>query len=289
MNTPSILVLSVLLSSGAALGVQQLLKTDASGPSVADPDAELAVQQVEERLAGLERKLEQWMSRPVEASTAVRTEIDPKMLEDAISAYFASRGGVEAVADRGKGKASKRMTVKQLLDRVVSGDIEVWKLGEYMRDMSEEERKAVVKHFADIAKAKEFDADAQADYGHVLIQKLLNAPILEQGVLGTLADKQYDKALKIDNEHWGARFSKAMSLSNWPAMLGKQPEAMKHFNILIEQQERKQPQPQFTQSYVVLGNLYSQQGKMEEARKVWQRGLKRFPNDKTLRARLELK
>lgn len=167
-----------------------------------------------------------------------------------------------------------------------NGDLKPWDLGKHMKDLSEAERKELVALFKARAESKKYDADAQADYGHALIQKLLNAPIIEQAVLGTLADKQFDKALEIDNEHWGARFSKAMSLSNWPPMTGKQPEAIKHFEILIDQQEKKKPTPQFEQSYIVLGNLYSSQGKMDEAKKVWQRGLQRFPNSDQLKGAL---
>jgi hypothetical protein len=48
---------------------------------------------------------------------------------------------------------------------------------------------------------------------------------------------------------------------------------------LIDQQETMASQPQFVQTYVVLGNEYQKIGQPEKAVATWQLGLTKFPND----------
>jgi len=43
------------------------------------------------------------------------------------------------------------------------------------------------------------------------------------------------------------------------------------------------PQPQFAQTYVLLGEQYQKAGQSDQAQATWQLGLARFPNDPTLR------
>ena len=73
-------------------------------------------------------------------------------------------------------------------------------------------------------------------------------------------------------------------MTHWPAFTGGQRLAIDNFNTLIEQQERGMPKPGYASTYVLLGNVYSQQGKNDKAKEVWERGAKLFPNDKDLKS-----
>ena len=102
------------------------------------------------------------------------------------------------------------------------------------------------------------------------------------------ADKAFDTALDLDPEHWDARFTKAVSLSFWPPITGKQPEAVSNFQTLIAQQEKSGvTQPHYAQSYLLLGNLYLQQGKTDLAMQTYQQGLGLFPDHGDLKSQLE--
>ena len=74
-----------------------------------------------------------------------------------------------------------------------------------------------------------------------------------------------------------------MALSNWPAFLGKQGEAVRQYEILREQQERAGAGRDDT--YFFLGNLYEQMGEHEKAASAWARGLELFPTSEQLRAK----
>lgn len=127
------------------------------------------------------------------------------------------------------------------------------------------------------------DASAQYDLGAACLQKLLSVPDgMEKGVWANKADKAFDKTLALDDHHWEARYSKAIGLSFWPPMFGKQAEAIKHFEVLVAQQAGAPAQGEFVQTHIVLGNLYLQQGQAEKALAAWQNGLAQFPGNATL-------
>lgn len=132
------------------------------------------------------------------------------------------------------------------------------------------------------------DADRQVDFGMAMIAKLRSGKIsqMEQAGLAMAADKAFDNALKIDERHWNARFNKAISLSFWPPVMGKQPEAIRHFETLLSQQGEGAPSPEHAQTHIWLGNLYQQTGNTEQAQETWASGAALFPDNEELQSHL---
>ncbi|MCI0588976.1 MAG: tetratricopeptide repeat protein, partial [Planctomycetes bacterium] len=99
-----------------------------------------------------------------------------------------------------------------------------------------------------------------------------------------------ERALKIQPDHWGAQFMKGMNLSQWPDFLGKQPEAIRTFETLIEQQEKSTATEgeDFAETYFQLGTLYRKSGNTDKALDAFKRGLAAFPEDKKIREQIEL-
>lgn len=146
----------------------------------------------------------------------------------------------------------------------------------------------VIAAIEDYAKAHPNDAAAQTGKGSAYLQKLWTEKNdIAKGVLATKADAAFNEALDIDPNQWDARFLKATSLSFWPPVMGKQPEAVKHFEILVQQQEATGgKRGGYDQTYLYLGNLYAQQGKADKAKEMWQRGLDLFPDNDALREKM---
>lgn len=127
------------------------------------------------------------------------------------------------------------------------------------------------------------DPDLQAHLGSAYIQKLMTVPDLARGEYAMRADGAFDAALKLNPKHWDARFSKAISLSFWPPIMGKQPEAIRQFETLLQNQEGSgYSDPKHAQTYQYLGNLYLQSGNTAKAKEVFQKGLASFPTNETL-------
>jgi tetratricopeptide (TPR) repeat protein len=139
------------------------------------------------------------------------------------------------------------------------------------------------------AAANAQDADAQADLASAYVVKLMSVSNdMEKGTWSMKSIQACERALKVDPEHWGAQFVKGMNLSQWPDFLGKQPEAIRTFERLVEQQERSAPEPHFAETYYHLGNLYRKTGNAAKALEVFKKGLALFPDDKTLREQIEV-
>jgi hypothetical protein len=137
------------------------------------------------------------------------------------------------------------------------------------------------------AKEEPTVAEYPAVLGQAYLQKLRTTPdVREQNILAMQADQSFDTALNLDPTNWDARFWKASALSFWPAEFKKSQEVMEQLSTLIDQQEAQPPQPQFAQSYVLLGEQYEKAGYPENAKQMWQRGASLFPNNEQLRAKL---
>jgi tetratricopeptide (TPR) repeat protein len=104
----------------------------------------------------------------------------------------------------------------------------------------------------------------------------------EQGVVWEKAEKAYDEAIRLDPEHWQARYDKAFGDSMAPEFVGLRPRAIRGFEELMRIQETKPVAPEHLEVYVRLGTLLKDAGNVKKARETWQRGLERFPDDRRL-------
>jgi tetratricopeptide (TPR) repeat protein len=124
----------------------------------------------------------------------------------------------------------------------------------------------------------------QAALGHAQLQKAgelsqNGGSVSDMGILGMQADKNFDTALQLDPSNWEAQFFKAAAMSYWPLELNKGDEVIQRLSRLIDQQETMRSQPEFAQTYVVLGDQYQKMGQTDYALATWQIGAQRFPGN----------
>lgn len=108
----------------------------------------------------------------------------------------------------------------------------------------------------------------------------------EMGMLAIQADQSFDAALKLDPSNWEAQFFKVDAMSHLPAEFNKGQEVIQRLSSLINQQATMSPQPQFAQTYVLLGDQYQKMGKPDYAGATWQLGAGKFPNDPALQKKI---
>ena len=77
-----------------------------------------------------------------------------------------------------------------------------------------------------------------------------------------------------------------LTMSYWPAELNKGGEVVQRLSNLIDQQNALPAQPEFANTYVVLGAQYQKLGQTGDAQQTWQAGLAKFPNDPALQQKL---
>jgi cytochrome c-type biogenesis protein CcmH/NrfG len=130
-------------------------------------------------------------------------------------------------------------------------------------------------------------AEYSAALGQAYLQKLgTTQDIRQQSILAMEADQTFDQALTLDPDNWDARFWKASALTHWPADLNKSQEIMENLSTLIDQQETRTPQPEYAQSYVLLGEQYLKAAYPDNAQQMWQRGAALYPNNEVLQNKL---
>lgn len=109
--------------------------------------------------------------------------------------------------------------------------------------------------------------------------KIPYASFMGQGVLVGRSNELLTEALELDPGHWGARFALAVNHYHTPAFLGRTGDAIRHFETLLEQQGERNDRPRLAEPYLLLGDLYARTKRPDEARKVWERGMRLFPSD----------
>lgn len=104
------------------------------------------------------------------------------------------------------------------------------------------------------------------------------AGAIAAGTLIGQANALLEAALEIDPAHWEARFLLAMNQYHLPEFLGRAPEAIRQFEILLYGQGDS-AQPHHALTYLYLGDLYRRTGRAADADALWRRGAALFPAD----------
>ncbi len=284
-------VVALLAGGGAALLVRGEAAVQAAAPAASDV-ARLAA--AVDALAAQQRDLRAAMDAlalQVGTSQAAVSAFD---VDAAVARWLETRAPAPVAASTPAALAAEAPadaldlddTFEQLLDPDLAWEDReaLWK--KVRAAGLTDELVALVEAFA---AARPNDPDAQVLLGASYLEKIYevgNGP--EAGEWATKADKSFDAALALNDQHWDARFTKAVSLSFWPPMFGKQAEAINHFGTLIAQQEAGPQKPSYAQTYLWLGNLYLQQGKSDLAKQTYGNGLKYFPQDEDLLKQLGL-
>jgi len=251
------------------------------------------VAELRQQLAALEKRVDSMQKEThLESSGSTRvsqSEIDAaveRALAQHPSALISAGESKLAGAHPAAPKLDAHAAYAELTDPALSWEDRRKKWSEFAKAGLLDE---LVAQFEKAAADNPNDPKAQTSLGNAYLQKIFNgAQGPEAGVWGTKADKAFDRALAIDDHNWEARFTKAVSLSNWPAFLGKQPEAIANLETLVQQQSQGELKPNYAQTYLILGNLYEQTGKKDKALAMWQQGAALFPDNAEIQKQIQL-
>lgn len=300
MNTlPKALLLSSIL--GAATGalaatmvnrpVEASSSQDSDGVALS-PDA-LSIlradyENLAQRLLVAEEALAQANSMQLAPS---RQNANESSLEDLVRRLIAENNPASDVLPTGADEDGVRSSsTADLYARLDDPDLSPLEKQELWQKIRESGRLQEVVDFLEArALANPNDPQLEVELGAAFLQQIQevgNGPLA--GVLATHADDAFNRALELDENHWNARYNKAVALSFWPPVLGKQPAAIAEFETLVAQQSQSTSQPGFAQTHLLLGNLYQQTGQYDKAVAAWQNGAQLFPNNEALAQQLAL-
>lgn len=287
MNSPSVILASIALSSVAAVTVAFYAVRPSSeiSPVNAAAFAELqsAVAELTKANTALQGRLEAMAKT---AAPAVMLENDRtavpavsnEQVAAAVEAYLKRRGSGEGAADAANGAAAATFDLekdfKDLIGTSFWENPALWKKAFAAGAMDE-----VVKKLEELAKANPTDIPAQMNLANAYMAYLQLDQTKWQ--MSMKADQVFDNVLALDDTHWEARFTKAMSYTFWPKFLGKEKEAISHFETLVTQQEKLPVEAHHAQTYLILGNLL-EGSDPARAKELWRKGARRHPDNQEL-------
>ena len=263
----------------------------AAAAAVAPADGgDLQLAQLERRLADLAERIEELSMSPIApasgtAREAVAEPVDLDQIERAVRRLVADTAlrEEEAPVEWPGGFATATDAIRSILDLGVDSEeaAALWKHA----DENDQLHDLLAAMEAELENQPE-TSDKHQTRARAYYAAARARPSNMEGNWWVDSDNAYSRSLELDPQNWDARYQKARNQAFWPTAYGGQAEAIRHFEILVDQQERRAPEERFAQSYVWLGNLYDQQGRTEEARQVWERGLGIFPGDDWLTKKL---
>jgi len=133
-------------------------------------------------------------------------------------------------------------------------------------------------------------AHAWLNYGYAFVDKIPAAGSVSQVILANNALKQFSKSIELERS-WLALYTRGNSYLYWPKVFGRAPLGVADLEEAVaivrkEAQEGKKLKRVYARSLVALGDGYWKTGQPERARATWEEGLKLFPGDAQLQARL---
>jgi tetratricopeptide (TPR) repeat protein len=297
MKPIALIASCVVLSAGAAaLTVRLLEPTRAADQAPPTEQLRERIQAQENELAALKKEVAEAKTKQTAVAAAPAERLSSSEIDAAVARWMEKHPAEASAAGAPTGAALTADKNAKKTDKAAQ-------LAAFMAALKDKQKPRTDRHdiwkqivdagliddavaaVEQMAKENPASADAQADLAHAYFEKLQtvnDGP--EKGKWAIMADNTLDKALELDPNHWDARFTKAVGLSFWPPIFGKQGEAINQFEILEKQQEASgATNPDFSQTYVFLGNLYQQQGKADMAVQTWQKGASLFPDDGQLK------
>ena len=284
MNSPSIILASIALSSVGAVVVSFALRPVAdTSPVNAASFAELqsTVHELSKANTALQGKLEALARVPAPAvmlendRTAVPA-VSNEQVAAAVEAYLKKRGDGETAPLAASGAATFDLEkdFKELIGTNYWENPELWKKALAAGAMDD-----IVKKLEELAKANPTDIPTQMKLANAYMAYVSMDQTKWQNSIK--ADQVFDKVLELDNTHWEARYTKAMSYTFWPKFLGKEKEAISNFETLVTQQEKMPVEAHHAQTYLILGNLLEERDPAR-AKELWKKGARRHPDNQDL-------
>jgi tetratricopeptide (TPR) repeat protein len=129
-------------------------------------------------------------------------------------------------------------------------------------------------------------AEAWLNYGYAFVDKIPAAGSITKIILANNALTQFSQSIERKRS-WLALYTRGNSYLYWPKVFGRAPLGVADLEEAVGLARREaKPKKVYARSFVALGDGYWKTGEAAKARAVWQEGLKLFPGEAQLQARL---
>jgi tetratricopeptide (TPR) repeat protein len=127
--------------------------------------------------------------------------------------------------------------------------------------------------------------NAHLNYGFAYVDKIPAAGSITQVILANTALSHFTKAAELEPS-WIAYYTRGNSYLFWPRIFNRAPLGLADLEQAMKLQKADKKRSYHVRVFVSLGDGYWKMDDLEKARATWQEGLKEFPDDPQLKARL---
>ncbi len=128
-------------------------------------------------------------------------------------------------------------------------------------------------------------ANAFLNYGFAYVDKMPVAGSITQVILANAALAQFSKAIEV-SPTWLAYYTRGNSYLFWPKIFGRTPLGIADLEKALAMQKKEAKKSYHVRVYISLGDGYWKMDEMDKAHATWSEGLREFPGNPALEARL---
>ncbi|HEX7180898.1 MAG TPA: tetratricopeptide repeat protein [Thermoanaerobaculia bacterium] len=128
-------------------------------------------------------------------------------------------------------------------------------------------------------------ANAWLNFGYAYVDKIPAAGSITQVILANNALTHFSKSIELQRS-WLALYTRGNSYLYWPKIFGRAPLGVADLEEAVAISKKEPRKSVHARAYIALGDGYWKTDQPEKARAVWQEGLKLFPGEAQLQARL---
>ncbi|HEV8242305.1 MAG TPA: tetratricopeptide repeat protein [Thermoanaerobaculia bacterium] len=129
-------------------------------------------------------------------------------------------------------------------------------------------------------------ANALLNYGYAYVDKIPAAGAITQVILANSALTLFGKSLDLQ-ESWLGLYTRGNSYLYWPKVFGRTPLGVADLEKAVARGDAEGNRPYHVRAWIALGDGYWKLDQLDKARATWQEGLRRFPGEPRLQARLD--
>jgi uncharacterized membrane protein YbhN (UPF0104 family) len=142
-----------------------------------------------------------------------------------------------------------------------------------------------IAFFKTLAKAHHDLANVALNLGFAYIDKVPTAGRVRQAFLGKDALDAFGSAIRLEPT-WLAYYTRGLVDLFYDGVFNRARSAVADFEHALAIQRQDPPRPYYVRTFMSLGDAYWKLGDLARARAAWSDGLKEFPGDPALAARL---
>lgn len=128
-------------------------------------------------------------------------------------------------------------------------------------------------------------ANTHLNFGFAYVDKIPVAGSITQVILANNALGEFTKSIEL-KKSWLALYTRGNSYLYWPTIFGRASLGVADLEAAMELQKAETKRSYYVRTYIGLGDGYWKTDDLAKAKQVWAEGLKEFPSNAALEARM---